>query len=346
MPHAANSAPTIAEGPKVIAWEITRNCPWHCAHCRIEAAAGEPEPEMTTAEARKFLENLASKYRPLVILTGGEPLVREDLWELAALAAEKGLRLALATCGKLLTPELAEKMKTAGIRMVSLSLHGSKPAIHESLTRVPGSYDSTLKAAEILKAAGLAFQINSTITKLNRDDLENLLNTAVKLSASAFHPFLLVPTGKGRLLRDLSLSKEEYETALNRMADLAQASDFPLRPTCAPQYWRILSRRGVKLHFPSGGCTAGKSFCFVSSSGKLKPCGFFDLEGGDLRTADFNFAELWENSPLFNQLRDLGNYPGKCGSCSFAALCGGCRARALELNGGYLEDEPFCPYAG
>jgi len=331
--------------PKVLAWEVTRNCPWHCRHCRMEEEEASA-PEFSLEEAGLFLRKLSAFAAPLLIITGGEPLARRDIWEIIAEAKSLGFPLALATCGQLLTPQIVEKLKTAGIKRVSLSLHGSNAETHQDLTGIEGSWEVARQAARMLKTAGLAFQINSTVTRLNRDDVPRLLKTAREWGAAAYHPFLLVPTGKGRMLEALSLNREEYEVLLNQIAGLAQQTDFPLRPTCAPQYWRILQQRGLDLHFPYGGCTAGRSFAFVSAAGGVKPCGFFDLEAGNLRAQNMDFRAVWEESRLFQELRERERYAGKCGSCSFAGVCGGCRARALEINGGYLEDEPFCAYPG
>jgi radical SAM protein with 4Fe4S-binding SPASM domain len=205
------------------------------------------------------------------------------------------------------------------------------------------------------RRAGLEFQVNTTVTRANAGDLRRILDLAVSLGAAAFHPFLLVPTGRGREIRDQVLQSGEYEEVLNRIYEMALDSPIPLKPTCAPQYYRILRRReenaGRKvssethgLDAMTRGCLGGTGFAFISHVGKVQICGFMEEEAGDLRRNGLDFAEIWEHSQLYREMRDYQQYKGRCGVCEYRHWCGGCRARAFAVSGDYLAEEPYCTY--
>jgi len=208
---------------------------------------------------------------------------------------------------------------------------------------------------EAARRAGLPFQINTTVTRTNMREIEVILDLAITLGAVAFHPFLLVPTGRGRDLQAQLLSAAEYERVLRRIYELKERSPIPFKPTCAPHYYRILRQCAASagreftcethgLDAMRRGCMGGINFAFISHVGKLQICGFLDEEAGDLRQSGYSFAKLWEQAPLFKTLRDFGNYKGNCGGCEYLRWCGGCRARAYAVTGDYLAQEPFCAY--
>ena len=358
MPHPAHPhGHGKPEGfvPRLIAWELTRSCTLNCKHCRAAAERGPYEGELSLEEVKRILDNVATQFKPIMILTGGEPLLRPDIYDIAAHARDLGLRPVLATCGTTLTEEVAAKLKESGIQRISVSIDGPDAASHDAFRGVPGAFEASMKGLENAKRAGLGFQVNTTVTKINMDALEDILNLAVRLGAEAFHPFLLVPTGRGKDLKDKLLTPAEYERVLNRIYQLRDTTPIPFKPTCAPHYYRIFRQKeaakGREVTFESHGldamskgCMGGNSFAFISHTGKVQICGFLEEEAGDLRAANYDFCEVWKSSPLFNELRDTANYKGDCGVCEYVRWCGGCRARAYAMTGDYLQEEPYCAY--
>jgi len=332
--------------PRLVAWEVTRSCPLACRHCR---AAARPTPypgELTTDEGRRLVENIASFARPTLILTGGEPMLRPDVYDLAEHAHRLGLPVVMAPCGMLMDDEAAARLIASGIECISISLDGATAESHDAFRGVAGAFDGAMRGLEAARRAGLAFQINTTVTRLNLADLPAILDLAVRLGAVAFNPFLLVPTGRGKQLADQEISPEDYERTLQWLAGQSARRDIKIRVTCAPHYARILRERCGKGDRPlvSNGCLGGKAFAFISHVGKVQICGFLELECGDLKREAMNFRRIWESSEVFLRMRDVDSYRGKCGICEFRRVCGGCRARAYAMTGDALAEEPFCIY--
>ena len=336
--------------PRLIAWEITRRCNLKCVHCRAGAEDQDYPGELTTAEAFKFIDDLAEWAKPILILTGGEPLLREDVFDLAARARDKGLKPVMAPNGSLLTEEKARRAVESGIARISVSIDGPDAASHDKFRQVPGAFDMALAGIEAAKKAGLEFQINTSITPTNKDQLPAMLELAKKLGAAAHHVFLLVPTGRAKGME--SLAAEEYEQTLDWFYD-QRSCGMQLKATCAPHYYRILRQRakadGEEVTFKSHGleavtrgCLGGIGFAFVSHVGQVQPCGYLELSAGNIKETPFK--EIWDHSALFNRLRDFKSYQGKCGQCEYIRVCGGCRARAYEMSGSELAEEPLCSY--
>lgn len=330
--------------PKVIAWELTRRCPLSCRHCR--AAAGDDyEGEFSTDECHRVLENIAGFASPILILTGGEPMLRSDVYEIAGRATELGIRVVMAPCGMLMSEENVRKIVDSGVRMVSLSLDGADPESHDAFRGLDGAFAAALKGIEVAKQAGLQFQINTTVTRDNAGELPRMLDLAEELGAAAFNPFMLVPTGRGEALADSELTPERYEEVLRWLADEREKRDIPIRVTCGPHFQRILRQGHYSVGGrPQGGCLGGKSFAFISYRGKVQICGFMEVECGDLRANDYDFQRVWEESPVLRRIRDVDSYGGRCGYCEYRRVCGGCRARAYSATGDYLAEEPRCSY--
>jgi heme b synthase len=335
----------------MIAWEITRSCNLSCLHCRASAEHGPYEGELTTEECFQFIDEIASFSKPVLILTGGEPLLREDIFEIAFYGTHKGLRVVMAVNGTLLDSQKATAAKEAGIQRVSISLDGATPDSHDRFRGVVGAYAGVIEGITYLKEAGLQFQINTTVTKSNLGEIEDIFQLAIQLGAVAHHIFLLVPTGRGRELAHEEVTPEEYEQTLRWFAEQEKKVSIQLKATCAPQYYRIihqhvggieLKKQGDGLHTFTRGCLGGISFCFLSHRGDVQPCGYLEVIGGNIREKPFQ--EIWEGAEVFGHLRDVTNLMGKCGECEFRMVCGGCRARAYSLQGDYLAEEPLCPY--
>ena len=338
---------------RMVAWEVTRRCNLACVHCRASARDEPYEGELSTSECFALLDEIATFARPVVILTGGEPLLREDIFDIAEYGTGKGLRMVMAPNGTLVDVQTAEKLKRVGIARISLSLDGATAETHDSFRQVEGAFDAVIKAARAAKEAGLEFQINSTVTSLNVSEIPAIMNLAVEMGASAFHVFMLVPTGRAKGLEDGMIGAEECERFLQWLHGEMETQPIAIKATCAPHFYRIAklaerdgaaSGRAGGLDRTTRGCLAGVAFCFVSHVGDVYPCGYLELDCGNVR--DGSIKDIWTNAAPFMTLRDFRNYRGKCGACEFVGVCGGCRARAYTVTGDYLQDEPLCLYCG
>lgn len=381
-------------GPRLIFWESTAGCNLACIHCRRMTVADQLMPQdLTTEEACAMIDDIASFARPIFVLSGGEPLFRTDIFEIAHHASAAGLIVALATNGTLIDAEVAEKIKDSGIRRVSISFDGADAATHD-IFRGAGAFDSALVGINHLRENNVPFQINTTVARHNVHQMQDTLELAKDLGAAALHLFLLVPVGCGvEIAPDQQITPEEYESILNWLYDAEMEGGIELKATCAPHYFRVVRQRqaadrrqGIKrerpqsverqrhaggqgngraTERPSGqsnghpgghphgrgrhamnamtkGCLAGTGVAFISHRGEVFPCGYLPVEAGHIRQQPFQ--DVWENSPLFAELRTPDLLEGKCGACEFARVCSGCRARAYGMTGDYLAEEPFCSY--
>ncbi len=330
--------------PRLIAWEVTRFCLLSCKHCRAAAKAEPYSGELSTQECFRLLDNIASFAKPIIILTGGEPMMRPDIYDIAAYGHGLGLPMVMAPCGILIDDETAVKIVQSGIKRISISLDGATAESHDEFRGVEGAFEGTLAGLEAAKRAGLEFQINTTVSKHNLEELGAIRELAMKLGARVFNPFFLVPTGRGKELADQEISPEQYEQTLRWLAQKQDSPDIMQRVTCAPHYQRIVRQMHAKGTHQVKGCMGGQSFAFISHRGKVQICGFLELECGDLKRQNLDFRKIWETSEVFRRLRDLDGYHGRCGYCEFRKVCGGCRARAYAITGDYLAEEPYCLY--
>ena len=328
----------------MIAWEVTRSCNLSCSHCRASAKFGPYTGELSTKECFRLIDEIVSFGRPVIILTGGEPLLRKDIFEIAGYATSKGLRVVMAPNGTLLNDENISRIISSGIKRISVSLDGPDELTHEGIRQVPGAFKQALEGVERSRNSGLEFQINSTVSARNIKLLPEMIKLAQNLGAQAHHIFLLVPTGRAKEMVGEELSAQEYEEALKFLAAEKKRSALEIKVTCAPHFNRILlqehSAEAVSLR--GRGCMAGVSFCFISHTGELQPCGYLEVKCGNIR--DAGFKKTWLESATFNHLRDWSKYKGKCGLCEFRPVCSGCRARAYAKYKDYLRDEPYCTY--
>jgi radical SAM protein with 4Fe4S-binding SPASM domain len=286
---------------------------------------------LDTDEAKRFVESIAPR-KPMLILSGGEALLRPDLFPIIRLAVSLGIRVSLASNGTLITPGLAKEIADSGVSRVSISLDGADAAMHD-LGRGQGSFKRSIRGIENLRGR-VDFQINFTVTQKNQSELIRIFDLAEKLGAAALHIFFLVPTGRGR--EEDVITPERQEEMLRQIEGEMDRRTLEVQVTCAPQYAR-LKRQGHGRG--SGGCLAGRRFVFVSRKGEVYPCGYLPLRVGSVR--EKNFIEIWESSPELQALRE-GRLKGKCGRCEFSRSCGGCRARAYALTGDYLQSDPSC----
>jgi len=341
---------------KWIAWEITRRCNLKCVHCRSSSELEAKEhPDFSFDEATRALDDISSYAKPVVVLSGGEPLLRDDVFDIAAYGTEKGLRMCLATNGTLVTEETCTKIKESGIRMVSLSLDGSTAEVHDNFRNQPGAFDGTLNAAALFRKHDIKFLINSSFTKRNQDEITKIYKLAKEIGATAWYMFMIVPTGRGKDIMAELISPEDYEEILGWHYEMEKGEEELLvRPTCAPHYYRIILQKSKEdkekfkrrsLKFSTGGakgCLAGQLICLIDVDGEVLPCSYFPKSAGNIRNQ--SFKDIWENSTLFKELRDFKSYKGSCGRCEYLNVCGGCRARSYSMTGDYLAEEPFCNY--
>lgn len=338
---------------RLVAWELTRKCNLNCVHCRAGSERGPYPGELDTAKCLEILDQVGSLGKPIVILTGGEPLMRDDVFELARYGTRAGLRMVMATNGTLLTPGIVQEMKESGIARASISIDGANEGQHDRFRQVPGAFNRAMEGINLLKEGGVEFQINTTVTRHNRDEIEDILGMAVRLGAAAHHLFLLVPTGRAKEMVNQEIDALEYEKLLHWFYRMRDKVPIHLKATCAPHYYRILRQeahaRGEKVNMETygldavtRGCLGGTAFCFISHQGIVQPCGYLELDCGDVKKDPFD--KIWRDSKIFNQLRDFSSYKGKCGRCEYTRVCGGCRARAFESTGDFLAEEPLCSY--
>ena len=342
--------------PKWIAWEITRRCNLSCVHCRSSSeleVAGHPDS--TLEEAKAIIDNIASFASPVLVLSGGEPLVREDVFDIARYGTEKGFRMCLATNGTLVTDDICAKIKEADIKMVSLSLDGATAETHDNFRNHVGAFDGTMNAIRLLNKHEIPFLINSSFTVRNREEIPEIYQLVKTLGATAWYMFMIVPTGRGEDIMEELIPEKVYDEILEWHYEVEKEEDeLLMRPTCAPHYYRIVRQKAKEegelfkrrnLKFSTGGskgCLAGQLICLIDVDGEVLPCSYFPKSAGNIKTTPFK--EIWEESDLFLQLRDFKGYKDNCGQCEYVSVCGGCRARSYAMTGDFLAQEPFCSY--
>ena len=332
--------------PFVLIWEITRACALACQHCRATAQP-RPDPlELDTAEGLKFIDQVVRAQPAIFILTGGDPMMRQDVYQLIRYATERGLRVSLSPSAtpKLLNSSFVE-LKSAGVRRISLSLDGATVSAHDSFRGVKGTWDWTMRAVKHARDAGLEFQINTTISKENIDQFDEFAEVVGKLSPALWSVFLLVPTGRAAL--DDLPDPDDVEELLLKLHRFSKEAPFAVKTTEGPFYRRILLQHTEpgRSPFPKRGPVGindGKGFVFVSHTGEINPSGFLPESCGNVRTDEL--IAVYRNHPLFRDLRDPNALKGRCGRCEFRAICGGSRARAWCMTGDALETDPLCAY--
>ena len=358
-----NASPRTGAGeplPRLVFWEVTKGCNLRCVHCRATATELASPNDLPTALCLNIIDQIAALSNPILVLSGGEPLYRSDIFQLAQYATGKGLRVALATNGTLVTREVAQKIVEAGVQRVAISLDGCNADTHDTFRGIPGSFDAAIYGLRNLKALGMAVQINLSVARHNADELPRMLELVRNLGADALHIFLLVPAGCGVDLAEAQrVAPDEYERILHWFYDQAAVGDIELELSCAPHYSRVARQRGNAGRKQEGheanpgagpasdaaetrGCQAGTGVCFISFEGEVFPCGYLPAVAGDLRQQ--SFADIWNHAAVFAGLRDTAKLEGKCGCCEFRNVCVGCRARAYAANGNYMAEEPFCVY--
>ncbi len=344
--------------PRIISWNITLRCPLRCSHCYVDAGLREPEGVLTTHEAFRVLDQIRRTGSPVVVLSGGEPLMRDDLEAITRYGTELGLRMVLGTSGYFLNPERAERLRNAGIRAAAISLDAATPDVHDALRGVPGSWERAVSAIRSCQDAGIPVQINMTALRPDAGDVESVVRFGKGLGVRDYQVFFPVPTGRAR--GNAPATPQDYETVIREVLLAHRDGDVNLRPTCAPQFRRIADQAGILNPAWGRGCIAGITYCRIYANGDVTPCPYLPARAGNVRETPFD--EIWAASPLFAALRDPSRLAGKCGRCEYRDVCGGCRARAyrgpdmtsprwcdgLERPAAGAADvcgeDPWCPY--
>src|SRR5262249_24914354 len=361
---------------RLVFWETTKACNLSCRHCRAVPQRSLGPMELTTRRALDLIDDIARVARPVMVLSGGEPLFRPDLFDLGEYGVQSGFRMALATNGTMVTGRVAARIADAGFSRVAISLDGAAAETHDRFRGLPGSHALALRGLRNLRGEGVSVQINSTIARHNVGELPALLDLALSLEADALHLFMLVPVGCGLEIAPAEmLPADEYERVLHWIDEQSKQCPIDLKATCAPHYYRIRAQRiedersrgdttstfiapgtkakaaptftshtgarrtahgganghGQALSATTRGCLAGASVCFISNEGAVYPCGYLPVSAGDTRVQ--RFEDIWNDSPVFRDLRDPAALAGKCGVCRYRPLCGGCRARAYAATG-------------
>lgn len=324
----------------LVSWNSTNQCNLYCEHCYRDAGA-KLEQELSTSEAQKMIREIKRAGFQIMIFSGGEPVMRPDLYELVSCARAEGLRPVMGTNATLITPEVAERLKEAGIMAAAVSLDSLDAEKHDKFRGLANAFNMTLAGISNLQQAGIPVQINTTVMDWNVEEIEAVCDYAIELGAIAYHVFFLVPTGRAIDIEDEALRVKDYEKTIARLMKKQQEVDIEIKPTCAPQFIRIAEMMGMNLRF-SRGCLAGISYCIVSPRGDVQPCAYLDILLGNVREKPFD--EIWKESDLLKELRTM-DYAGKCGVCEYKSKCGGCRARAYYYsNGDYMAEDEWCLY--
>ncbi len=362
MKQHFQSKPTL----RLLFWETTIKCNLACAHCRRVEGDEAADKDLSTAQAKELIEQLADlgkrqPFMPILVFSGGEPLCREDLFEMVGRAKSLGIVPALATNGTLIDVTVAQLIKDSEIARVAVSLDGATADVHDKLRQLEGSFERAVEGIGHLRDKNVPFQVNITLTRHNAGQLEDVYELAKSLGAVAVHIFMLVPVGCGQALAETDmLSPEQYEEKMLEICRLDGRGQLQMKVTCGPHYQRVIRQQGLQQSrmetdqsddaVPgrsrekrvSRGCLAGLGVLFVGHQGDVFPCGYLPVKCGNV--LEDKLSEIWYNNHDLARMRDSNALEGKCGVCGYRQVCGGCRARAYAATGNYMAEEPFCVY--
>ena len=369
----------ISKRPFIIFWELTRACKLACKHCRAKAQRQRHPNELSFEETKEVIRQIVDfgKPYPLVVITGGDPLLREDVFDVVRFGVQKGLRMAIAFSGTdLATPEALDALKEAGISRIAISIDGSNEEIHDGFRGIKGTFRESMKILKNARKVGLSTQINTTVTKFNLEDLANLAKLAMENKVTLWDVFFVVPTGRAKA--EYMPTAQEFEDVLNWLYDVSRSGlnvkssaathlrrielqrDAGMQPNVSDLYFNLKEK--LKLDSKSEskivagghgrsladgikrmtGITDGRGMLFISHIGEVYPSGFLPLVAGNVRRE--TLKEIYNSSEIFMDLKDPDKLKGKCGRCEYRRICGGSRARAYAMTGDYLEQEPRCLY--
>ncbi|MFW5985428.1 MAG: radical SAM protein [Halanaerobiaceae bacterium] len=325
----------------LISWNTTGKCNLYCKHCyRSSGPNTEISDELGLTEGKKLLEEMKNAGFRIIIFSGGEPLLRDDIFQLTEYAANLGLRPVFGTNGLLLNQENVLRLKQAGAAGVAVSLDSPTPEFHNKFRQKDDAFKRAVEGIRTARSAGLKVQINMTLTRENFSFFGQMTEFAGELAVQALHPFFLVPTGRGRDIEKESLRKKKYFSMINEALEAHKNLSLEIKPTCAPQFMPLAREMGLDLRFTRG-CLAGISYCCILPNGDVHICPYLPVKVGNIR--EKSFVKIWRESKAFLRLRDNSEYEGECGVCEHLDICGGCRARAYYYTGGnYMAADPWC----
>ncbi len=365
-PHSHGAMIDYNENPYIVIWEVTRACQLKCIHCRADAQP-KPDPnELSNEEGFKLIDQIYEMNNPMLVFTGGDCMMREDLFELADYAVKKGMRVSMTpSATDNVTKERMKQAKDVGLSRWGFSLDGPTPAIHDHFRGTPGSFDLTLEKIKYLNELEMPLQINTVISKYNYDSLEQMAELVKDLKAVMWYIFLLVPTGRGQL--DACLTPAEHEKVFRWLYELGKTAPYDIKTTAAQHYRRVVLQEKVRenkldkdtiryedtitfdqdsiidgLKRAPKGVNDGNGFIFISHTGDVLPSGLLPIKVGNVRETPLK--EIYRESTVLKEIRNPDLYKGKCGVCEYRFVCGGSRSRTYAVTGDYLESEPFCVY--
>nr|WP_309098818.1 TIGR04053 family radical SAM/SPASM domain-containing protein [Fredinandcohnia onubensis] len=354
------------EDPFIVIWELTRACQLKCLHCRAEAQYKRDPRELSFEEGKKLIDQIYEMNNPLLVFTGGDPLMRPDVYDIAEYAIKKGVRVSMTpSATPNVTKEAIQKAKEVGLARWAFSLDGPTAEIHDHFRGTNGSFDLTMRAIKYLHELEIPIQINTVISRYNVHALDEMAKLVEDLDCVLWSVFFLVPTGRGK---DTDMiTPVEHEKVFRWMYDLSKRVKFDIKTTAAQHYRRVVIQSKMRetkdavhqirykdalmqgktgqidgLGRAPQGVNDGNGFVFISHTGDVYPSGLLPVKAGNVRETPL--AEIYRESPIFKDLRNPDKYKGKCGVCEFRHVCGGSRSRAYAMTGDYMESEPFCVY--
>lgn len=364
-----NGQPPSADynnNPYIVIWEVTRACQLQCIHCRADAQ-NKPDPfELTTEEGFELIDKIFDMDNPILVFTGGDCMMREDLFDLAEYAVKKGMRVSMTPSATAnVTKEKMQRAKAVGLSRWAFSLDGPRPEIHDHFRGTPGSFELTIEKVKYLNELNMPLQLNTVISRYNYDYLEEMAELMKEMKVVMWYIFFLVPTGRGQL--DACLTPAQHEKVFRWLYELSKTAPFDIKTTAAQHYRRVVYQQKTRQHKIAGttihyqdtltkdmasqidglkrapmGVNDGNGFVFISHTGDVMPSGLLPLVCGNVR--EQNLADIYRESIIFKELRNPDNYKGKCGVCEYRYVCGGSRSRTYAVTGDYLDSEPFCVY--
>lgn len=365
-PHGMGKTIDYNENPFIAIWEVTRACQLKCVHCRADAQTTPDPRELTHEEGIQLIDQIYEMNNPMLVFTGGDCMIREDLFDLAEYAVKKGMRVSMTPSATAnVTKERMERAKNVGLSRWGFSLDGPTPEIHDHFRGTPGSFDLTLEKIKYLNELNMPLQINTVISRYNYDHLEQMAELVKDLKAIMWYIFLLVPTGRGQ--EDACITPVEHEKVFRWLYDLSKTAPFDIKTTAAQHYRRVVLQQKAREHRIDGaeiryedtittdhasmidglkrapkGVNDGNGFIFISHVGDVLPSGLLPIKVGNVREKPLK--EIYRESPVLKELRNPDLYKGKCGVCEYRFVCGGSRSRTYAVTGDYLESEPYCVY--
>lgn len=323
----------------IVSWNTTNECNLSCPHCYRDSGSKDAR-ELNTIEGKRLIDQIADAGFKIMIFSGGEPLMRKDIFELTRHAAGKGLRPVFGSNGTLLDYDTGVRLKESGALAIGISLDSIEPTKHDAFRGKQGCWKAAVEGMKNCREAGLPFQIHTTVMSWNYDEITRLSDFAAEHGALAHHVFFLIPTGRGASIEGEIIGVIEQELLIEKLLRKQQQISIEIKPTCAPQFTRIASELGISSRF-NRGCLAGISYCIISPAGIVQPCAYMDMQVGNVR--EESFAEIWSSNPELIKLRTQ-DYSGSCGICQYKKTCGGCRARAFFYRRDFMADDPWCSH--